>query len=356
MERLFKKLPLLVSIVLVLTLFSSGLVGCVTKTVTVSPSTTNASAAALTVVKGTQTKTLTIADIEALSVISDSTGDITSSGTIEGPYQYKGVALTDILKSVGGITADEAVRISAKDGYSMTMSYNQVVKGTEFPTYDSTTGKEVPPAPTITVFIDYEKDGEPLDDTVGPLRLGIMAPGQLTDGHWWVKWTQKIEVIALQQSWTLNDVGTITENISKSDFEAGCAPGCHGVSWTDAQGHVWLGEPLWLLAAYVTPTDPTNPMGQFNTTIWNQGFEIHVANSNGDIVMFTAADVEKNDNIIVAYEKDGQPLSTTQWPLALVGSSVDSQHQISMINKIKLVFPSTSITPAVSTGTTGTGQ
>ena len=79
--------------------------------------------------------------------------------------------------------------------------------------------------------------------------------------------------------------------------------------------------------------------GSLTQLLWNQGFEIHVANSNGDIVMFTAADVEKNDNIIVAYEKDGQPLSTTQWPLALVGSGVDSQHQISMITKIKLVFP-----------------
>ena len=36
---------------------------------------------------------------------------------------------------------------------------------------------------------------------------------------------------------------------------------------------------------------------------------------------------------------DGQPLPSTQWPLALVGSAVDSQHQIGMITKIKLVFP-----------------
>ena len=68
--------------------------------------------------------------------------------------------MTDILKSVGGITADEAVRISAKDGYSMTMSYKQVVEGSEFPTYDSSTGKEVSPAGKITVFIAYEKDGK----------------------------------------------------------------------------------------------------------------------------------------------------------------------------------------------------
>ncbi len=344
MKRSVKKLPLLVGVMLVLALLVSGLAGCVTKTVTVSPSTTDAGTAALTVINGTQTKTLTMADIKALPVISDSTGDITSSGTIEGPYQYKGVAVSDILSAVGGITADDAVRISGKDGYSMTFSYTQIASGGEFTVYDSTTGQEASPTGKITVFLAYEKDGQPIDDSIGPLRTIVMAPGQLTDGHWNVKWTTKIEVIALQQSWTLNDVGTITENISKSDFEAGCAPGCHGVSWTDAQGHVWLGEPLWLLAAYVTPTDTSNPMGQFNTTAWNQGFEIHVANSNGDIVMFTAADVEKNDNIIVAYEVDGQPLSGAQWPLALVGSAVDQQHQISGIIKIRVIFPSTTTT------------
>jgi hypothetical protein len=345
MKRLIKKLPLFIGIVIFLTLLASGFAGCVTKTVTVSPGTTNAGSIALIIVKGTQTKTLTMADIEALPDISDSTGDITSSGTIEGPSQYKGVALTDILKAVGGITADEGVRISAKDGYSMTFSYNQIVKGTEFPTYDSTTGKEVPPAATITVFMDYEKDGQPLDDSVGPLRLGIMAPGQVTDGHWWVKWAQKIEVIALQRSWTLNDVGTITENISKSDFEAGCAPGCHGVSWTDAQGHVWSGEPLWLLAAYVTPTDPSNPMGQFNTAVWNQGFEVEVIASNGSLVTYSSSDINNNNNIIVANQEDGQPLSSTQFPLALQGSGIDLQHQISTISSIKVILPTTTTMP-----------
>ena len=293
-----------------------------------------------------------MAQLEALPAITGSTGDMTSTGTIEGPYQYKGVALTDILKSVGGITADEAVRISAKDGYSMTMSYNQVVKGTEFPTYDSTTGKEVSPAATITVFMAYEKDGKPLDETIGPLRLGIMAPGQVTDGHWWVKWAQKIEVVSLQQPWTLNLVGAITEKIDQSTIEAGAAPDCHGKTWTDAQGHVWTGIPLWYLVGYVDD----NTTMEYNDALADSGYEVHIANSNGDIVMYTSQFVKRNDNLIVAYELDGQPLPTTQWPLALVGSAVDQQHQIGMITKIKLVFPSTSSTPAVSTATTGTGQ
>ena len=147
MKRLYKILPLFIGILLTLTIVASGLTGCKasTVTVTVPPSSTTAATAALTVVNGTQTKTLTMADIEKLPVISDSTGDITSSGTIEGPYQYQGVDVIDVLKLVGGITADNAIRISGKDGYSMTMSYNQVAEGAEFPTYDSTTGKEVTP-------------------------------------------------------------------------------------------------------------------------------------------------------------------------------------------------------------------
>jgi len=337
MKRLLKKLPLLIGTIIILVLVISGLIGCSGGTAT--------GPAALTVIKDNQTKTFTITQIEALSAITGKTGDITSSGTIEGPYDYKGAALIDILKAVGGITASNAVRISAKDGYSMTMSYKQVAEGGEFPTYDSTTGKEVTPADKITVFIAYEQDGKPIGEDIGPLRLGIMAPGQVTDGHWWVKWAQKIEVITVQQSWTISLQGALTQSLDKATFEAGAAPGCHGKTWTDAQGHVWLGIPLWYLVGNV---DDASGNMSYNDALADQGYEVHVANSNGDMVMFTSQEVKRNDNIIVAYEIDGQPLPSTQWPLALVGSAVDQQHQIGMISKIKLVFPSSTMTTATT--------
>ena len=178
MKRLFKKLPLALGIILVLTIVVTGLPGCGKSKTTegTTPSSTTTEASALVIINGTQAKTLSIADIEKLSVISGSTGEVSSAGTISGPFAYKGASLTDILKSVGGISANNAIRISAKDGYSMTFSYNQVVNGSEFPTYDNQTGKEVTPAGTVTLFLAYEKDGKPIDDTVGPLRVGIMAP------------------------------------------------------------------------------------------------------------------------------------------------------------------------------------
>ena len=195
---------------MVLVIIVSSLAGCEkTTTVTVSPTTTNtANALVLTVINGTQTKTFTMADIQAMTPVSGSTGLITSSGTIDGPYNLTGTALSSILQTVGGITSSDAVKISAKDGYIMTLSYNQVMNGTEFPTYDNTTGKEVTPDNNIVVFLAYEQDGSPLTDDIGPLRLCIMAPGQVTDGQWWIKWVQTITVVPLEQTWTLNDVGT----------------------------------------------------------------------------------------------------------------------------------------------------
>ncbi|MGP8079680.1 MAG: molybdopterin-dependent oxidoreductase [Dehalococcoidales bacterium] len=346
MKNLLKKALLLASMTLIIVMVVSGLAGCSkTTTVTVTPTTTNtANAVALTIVNGTQTKTMTMSDIQALTPVTGSTGLITSSGTIDGPWNLTGASLSDILKTVGGITPDDAVKISAKDGYSMTLSYNQVMNGTEFPIYDATTGKEAAPVGNIVVFIAYEQDGQAIGDDVGPLRMCIMAPGQITDGQWWIKWVQTITVVPLQQAWTLNDVGSITENIAKSDFEAGTAPNCHGVSWTDAQGHVWSGEALWLLAAYVTPTDPSNPMGQLNTALWNQGFQVEVISSNGTMVTYNSADINNNNNIIVANQEDGAPLSGTLWPLALAGSGVDAQHQIDGITTIKVILPTTTTT------------
>jgi hypothetical protein len=222
----------------------------------------------------------------------------------------------------------------------MTFSYAQIANGGEFITYDSTTGKEVAPSGKVTVFLAYEKDGKAIDDSIGPLRTIIMAPGQLTDGHWNVKWTTKIEVISVQKAWNLTLQGAINQDMDKATFESGVAPGCHGINWTDAQGHIWTGMPLWYLIGWV---DNSTTM-DYSDALADQGYEIHVANSNGDIAMYTSQFVKRNDNLIIAYQVDGQPLSGAQWPLALVGSAVDQQHQISGIVKIRLIFPSTTST------------
>jgi len=90
MKRLIRQMSVLGGIILILAIIASGLAGCGSTTTVIStvlPTTTNtAPAAALTIVNGTQTNTLTMADIKAMTPVSGSTGLITSSGTIDFPY------------------------------------------------------------------------------------------------------------------------------------------------------------------------------------------------------------------------------------------------------------------------------
>jgi len=44
-------------------------------------------------------------------------------------YSYTGVALTALLKATGGMTNGSALKITAQDGYTKTLSYAQVYQG-----------------------------------------------------------------------------------------------------------------------------------------------------------------------------------------------------------------------------------
>jgi hypothetical protein len=62
------------------------------------------------------------------------------------------------------------------------------------------------------------------------------------------------------------------------------------------------------------------------------------------MVTYNSTDINNNNNIFVANQEDGQPLTGAQWPLVLVGSGVDSQHQIGSITGIKVILPTTTTT------------
>ena len=54
------------------------------------------------------------------------------------------------------------VTVSAKDGYSMTLSYDQVMNGA-FTAYDPANGNELKTHDPLTAIIAYAKNGQPLD-------------------------------------------------------------------------------------------------------------------------------------------------------------------------------------------------
>ncbi|MGI9952716.1 molybdopterin-dependent oxidoreductase [Moorellaceae bacterium AZ2] len=120
-------------------------------------------------------------------------GFFTTVGMVNGPFSCKGVLVENLCSLVGGITPEDCLWVWAPDGYSMVFSYEQV-KG-DFVAYDPQTMKEVP-AQDLKMILMYEQDGVFLTEDEGrPLRVAIVSPSYfLTEGHYWVKWVNKIEV------------------------------------------------------------------------------------------------------------------------------------------------------------------
>lgn len=139
-------------------------------------------------------KTLSYRDIKSLPAYCGNGGFFSTVGIIYGPYKTKGVTIEYLCKQVGGVLQNDVVMISAEDGYSTVLDYKQI-QG-EFITYDRNF-KEAPHG-ELKIILMYEQDGKPLSDEDGkPFRIAIVGTKKelLTEGNYWVKWVNKIEVL-----------------------------------------------------------------------------------------------------------------------------------------------------------------
>jgi DMSO/TMAO reductase YedYZ molybdopterin-dependent catalytic subunit len=307
----------------------------------VPPSTPTAQAGASATLElvGQETRTLTWDDIQALPVLEGWGGIKNSVGSITPPARYRGVTLQDLCALAGGITPQNSVSVIAKDGYAMTFSYDQVVNGA-FIAYDVATGDEIAPEGPLHVIIAYEREGGPLDpESEGALRLAIVGPrNQVTDGHWWIKWVERIEVKALAQEWSLHLEGPLPMDVDPATFESGAAPNCHGVSWSDEDGQTWSGIALWRLLGFVDD-EMKHGDDAFNDELADAGYDVTITASDGYSISLTSAAVARNDDIIVAYQLNGTPLPEDDWPLRLVGPELGGPEQISRIVSIEIILP-----------------
>jgi DMSO/TMAO reductase YedYZ molybdopterin-dependent catalytic subunit len=138
--------------------------------------------------------TLPYDEVKTLPSYEGSGGFFTSVGDINGPYQVRGVPVIELCDLVGGSTPEDIVFVSASDGYSTVLDYKQTMG--DFITYDPAIMKEVAHGELKLVLI-YELDGHMLSQEEGrPLRLAIAGDSHLlTEGLYWVKWVEKIEVV-----------------------------------------------------------------------------------------------------------------------------------------------------------------
>ncbi|HEX2993840.1 MAG TPA: hypothetical protein VHP14_03395, partial [Anaerolineales bacterium] len=210
------------------------LVIVVTATPEDAPVPTEATLPVLEVVGPTGTKTLTMEELKALPATEGYAGIKSSTGKITPPITMKGVALKDLAEFIGGMDETTGFNVMAEDGYSITFSYDQIQNGS-FIAYDPATGAELKKDVELIAIVAYEADGKPFDAKQdGAVRLAIVSPelNQVTDGHWSVKWVNKVEVKSLGAEWVLKAHGGIKRDVDRVSIESCGAPQCHGAAWT----------------------------------------------------------------------------------------------------------------------------
>jgi len=291
----------------------------------------------LEIVGPATTLSLTMPELMALPATEGYAGIKSSTGKITPPVPFKGVALKDLAALVGGMDETVGFNVVAEDGYSITFSYDQINNGT-FIAYDPATGNELKNPVELTAILAYEMDGQPLDPKEeGTLRLAIVGAelNQVTDGHWSVKWVNKLEAKNLGEEWVLAATGAVSEDIDRASIESCGAPQCHGASWTDDKAQEWVGVPLWLLVGAVDD-EITHEGPAFNDALADGGYSIDVIASDGYTVAFDAARVARNDNIILAYKVNDNPLVDKYFPLRLVGSDLEKSEMAGGVVALKV--------------------
>ena len=281
---------------------------------------------------GSETKVYSLGEVKAMPAYTASGGFKKSTGAIVGPYTYTGVNLTYLTDLVGGITSSNSVKITASDGYSMIYTYDQVMG--DITIYSSTSEEETDEP--LTMVLAYEENGSLIPDEYGgPLRIAfIRSDTPITDGHFWIKYVNKIEILGGVEEWDMTLTGAIVDIMDRSTFES-CV-GCHSVYWTDDSNRNWRGIPLWLLVGVVDDDVNEEATHYFNDALADQGYNVTVIASDGYSKTFSSAFVKRNDNIILVNELNGTALPETDWPLKFTGSGLAKNENVKQVVEIQL--------------------
>jgi DMSO/TMAO reductase YedYZ molybdopterin-dependent catalytic subunit len=247
----------------------------------------------------------------------------------------KGVTILELAELVGGLEPGMGVNVVAKDGYGMTMSYEQIAEG-DYITYDPGTGNENQAEGFLQTIVAYERDGEPIPaDEDGPLRMFIISEknDNVVDGHWTVKWVTKIELKPMSEEWSLYLEGVTTEEMDRNSFESCSAPGCHQAVWTDADGNEWTGVPLYYLAGRVDGGNQHEDRA-YDDDFAEAGYVLQLFAADGYNMGIESERTIFNRELFVASLINGEPLDEKHFPLRLVGEGLETNEMIGQLAQI----------------------
>ena len=82
-----------------------------------------------------------------------------------------------------------------------------------------------------------------------------------------------------------------------------------------------------------------NEPGAFNDDLAGSGYEVIVTAADGYSKTFTSELVKRNNNMIIAFMRDGSPLPENQYPLRLVGPDLTKGEMVGQLVSIEVVLP-----------------
>ena len=284
----------------------------------------------LTIPGNDQTKTFTMTQLQALpGAYSGVYGTINSAGTVMPPKPVKGVRLSDLFALVGGMTAGNSVDVLASDDYGMTFTYNEVANGA-FQMYGATSKAAEAAKSPVSLVLIYEYAGAALTPDVGPLRVAICQDtdvNQVSEGHLNVKWVNRMNLRSAVVNWKVQLYGLVRKNgtrqhytLDRKTYDSCATPGCHGSAWTNSvSGKTWTGVPLFLCIGKVDGGKGHGGYGAYNEALALRGYRIKLVSTTGKYVIIGSRTIRNRDRIVLANKLMGAELTSTFYPLRLVG-------------------------------------
>jgi DMSO/TMAO reductase YedYZ molybdopterin-dependent catalytic subunit len=250
----------------------------------------------------------------------------------EGDYHYN---FNDELANEG-----YEVKVIAGDGWDTTLSSTDIARSDAYIVANTLNGEPLP-----LKIGDKNKDCWPLY-----LKGSAISGGQQVGN------IVRIELSGLPEppaGWTLEMVGEIGDTITQEEFEDGlaCTGSGHYQEWTDNEGKVWSGVPLWVLLGAVDDIESGSHWTFDETLAADYSVDVIAGDDFGRT--FAGADVANSNDYIVANIYDGAPLTGNSAPLRLVGDGVtkdDGSLGGSAVGNIARIEIPELQTPAAETG------
>lgn len=240
-------------------------------------------------------------------------------GRIDDQVHHEAGAYNRELADVNAYT----VNVIAGDGYTVSLN-SSFVKLNE------------------NILIANELDGAPLPEPYWPLRLvgSDLSKGQMVRNvvKIQLEFNESVpEPEPVVGEWNLTLDGAIKEVIDSHSFVQGttCEEAEHESVWIDPDGQEWTGIPAWLLVGRVDDENNHGPEA-FNRNLAEEGYQVEFIASDGYSVKLNSTTIALNDNIIVAYLKEGEPLPEEKAPLRLVGEGLRTGQMVYNLVEIKL--------------------